>query len=220
MKGNEMLDAIESIEILSEPSESGRYEEIAYSDSNDLLWMKFTHESGESWIGKFYYDTHYDILYTAAIRSRNAAMVFSSGTIILVDCFTKQIIAKKGNFINALWLEDLDVIIATDGTSISLVEFEQLNEIWNSRKISFPNIVFDTNSNGNIAGQLRNYFDDEIRFEFNVQDRTIFSGGNEVIPFDDLDAEMCNKKNRKFRDVGICVAIIIIVRIVWDLINQ
>lgn len=214
-----LMQKIESIEILAKPSESGRYEEITFSSSNDLLWVKFNQGNGESWIGKFDFDIRNDIKKAEVIHSGRNALIISSENLILVNCVTREICAQVDDCRDALWLKDSDIIIATNGTSISIIESSNLNEIWNSKVISFPYISFEGHNNEIVFGELYNDFDEPVKFELNTRNRIITSKTKVIIPLDEQHSIRIKNRNKIIHKISLFAIFVLCILIVWRIIN-
>ena len=170
------------ISITSRP-QSGLYEEIDFSYSNDLLWVKFIEDDYTQWLGKFQLGWKPGKCKISSITNTSCVAILSGGIINIFDFNERQILttSKRDFYEDIQYLKKLDVLVITDGISIEIADPLSLETIWESERVSWDGIKFDRHEERFIFGTLNDLSDDGANFEFDATNRCL-KANYKVIP--------------------------------------
>ena len=156
------------IQILEVNPLDGRYEEINFGKTNDLLWVLFTNTTtGTEWVGKFDFGDRY--LSRIFNLGEATAIILSKGKVYIVNIIKREI---EYTFEFDDWEElmidnELSLIILTDGIKL-YIHNEKGELIHSTKRFSLDGYIFNVIENGILFGKLNNMTDEWSDFEYNL----------------------------------------------------
>jgi hypothetical protein len=161
------------ISILQTRPDSGTYDEFEFSNSNELLWVKFVEDSFETWIGKFKLGMKINKCKIVTIENTSYVIILSGGIIDVFDFDRKVILnsSKIDHYEDIHYMPVLDVLVATDGLRLFIMNPITLMSNWTSKRISWDGVSFDRYEERLIFGILNDLSPDGTEFEFDVTNR-------------------------------------------------
>jgi len=163
-------------QILSTIPISGKYCEIVFGSGNDLLWVLFTSDDNEEWVGKFELGMK-SILKTAVYKDNLTCYVLAGGNLYLINLISRQLEFKfEDDAVEEfIYLPDLELLAVSNGLSISIFNVNNHKIEWKSTRISWDGILFDSYEDGIIKGRLNDLSEQGCNcpFQFNIYDKQI-----------------------------------------------
>jgi hypothetical protein len=154
--------------ILIERPLSGSYEEHKFSATGSCLWILFTPENGEDWVGVF---GRGDVVNDVLVISGDSSftLVVAGGNPIVVDEWSKQALysIEKGFIQSAFPIPNFAGILASDFTHLYI--FGKNAIIWQSNRISLDGIVISSITKEIITGTVQG-FNESADFTLTVGD--------------------------------------------------
>lgn len=154
--------------ILIEPPLSGSYLERKFSTTGSCLWVLFTPENGEDWVGVFGRgDAVNDVLVTSGDSS--FTLVVAGGNPFVINERSKQALysVEKTFIQSAFSIPNFAGILANDLTHLYI--FGKNAIIWQSERISLDGIVVSSITKEIISGTVQG-FNESADFTLTVGD--------------------------------------------------
>ena len=140
--------------ILKNPPTSGAILERRYSCSGDCLWVRFSPDQKEDWVGVFGYGN---------FRSQNFAVGFEGGDVVLVVAAGQGYIVRNsdGDLIRTTaWdyvqrikpIADTDLMVLADDTSIWIENAHE--SVWKSDRVALDGVIVDEAKAAEVTGKV------------------------------------------------------------------
>ncbi len=159
-------------EILNTQPVSGQYPEHAFNAYGNCLWVKFTDSDLMEWCGIFGAGSggtskvvHFPI--------QSAIFVLSHGQGYWIDVEGQKLIGKtdSDDLQDVVWPPDRDFLVASNWTNIFYIN--PMGILWDSGRVSWDGISFESCSSSMITGHVNDLSDDECTYSLHVQERLV-----------------------------------------------
>lgn len=155
---------------------SGTYDEVNFSESNELNWFLFQDDSFNEWIGKFPKGMNADGCKAILNEEIDQALILSCGILHLVDLSSRTLCSASNQDIysDVIWHRRHGIFVTTF-YSISCLSYPSLDVQWDSGRVAWDGIRFESVEGELVKGRLDDLSEEWARFEFNLATRELQS---------------------------------------------
>lgn len=159
-------------QLLSTQPESGEFPEVLFDAFGSCLWVKYTDSSYSEWCGVFGCGSYGRSLVLVQPET-SKSFVLASGQGYWVDIEERSLLGKTGvdDIQIAIWPDDCDFVIAGSWTNILFLD--PMGIVWDSGRVSWDGISFDSYTDGKVVGIANDLSDDGCEFELDVQRKIV-----------------------------------------------